>query len=114
MKPVKLSLSSTNEELLSTMMQEGKSVEYWHKKHYGGPVKYDKWQDEQLAKVQKLPAGEELIGEMVDYHSLTTGNRWKSFEVTSCYGKDNAFTRMFRFCYWDTYGSVGCVLQVYE
>lgn len=107
MKPVKLSLSSTNEELLSTMMQEGKSVEYWHKKHYGGPVKYDKWQDEQLAKVQKLPAGEELIGEMVDYHSLTTGNRWKSFEVTSCYGKGNAFTRMFRFCYWDTYGSVG-------
>ena len=31
-KKVKLSLSSTNEEMLSTMINEGKSVEYWHKK----------------------------------------------------------------------------------
>lgn len=106
-KTVKLSLSSTNEELLFTMIQEGKSVEYWHKKHYGGSRKYDKWQDEQLEKVQTLPAGSELLGEMVDYHSLTTGNRWKTFEVTSCYGVGNAYTRMFKFCYWDTYGSVG-------
>lgn len=106
-KKVRLTLSSTNEELLYTMINEGQSVEYWHKKHYGGPRKYDKWQDEQLEKVQNLPAGSELMGEMVDYHSLVTGNRWKSFEVTTSYGVGNAFTRMFRFCYWDTYGSVG-------
>lgn len=106
-KPVRLSLSSTNEELLSTMNTEGKHVVYWHKKHYGGPRKYDKWQDEQLAKVQELPGGSEIVGEMVDYHSLVTGNRWKSFEVTSGYGEGNAYTRMLKFCYWDTYGSVG-------
>lgn len=107
MKTTKLTLSSTNEELLYTMLHEGKSVEYWHKKHYGGKHKYDKWQDEQLEKVQTMPSGSEMIGEMVDYHSLTTGNRWKSFEVTSGYGVGNAYTRMFKFCYWDTYGSVG-------
>lgn len=107
MKPTKLNLSSTNEEIISTILQEGKSVEYYHKKYYGGKHKYDKWQDEQLEMVQSLPEGSELLGDMVDYHSLTTGNRWKSFEVTSCYGVGNAYTRAFKFCYWDTYGSVG-------
>lgn len=111
MKPVKLTLNSTTEEIVETMKKEGKSVEYWHKKHYGGPAKYDKWQDGQLAKAHDLPAESELIGDLVDYHSLTTGNRWKSFEVTTSYGIGNTYTRMLSFCFWDTFGSIGAFFK---
>lgn len=106
-----VNLSTPSNELIAQIWAETDKAEYWHNKRYGS-----KAAREELAKkyrhIYEETHQQEFIGECSEYKS-PSGNRWYVMDRVRKVPGGFATTVSY-FVYYETYGSIGCFVPVYQ
>jgi hypothetical protein len=106
-----INLSTPTEQLLEEMYDEIKRADYWHLKQGGGERKVE----QQVAEYQqqRMRMDSDFIGRQTEYIS-PRGNRWFIFDKVTKYPKDlGIHAIVFKFIYYETYGSIGCFIPAW-